>query len=304
MSDIVAVMDVRAHKAQINAIQDILRQVMMDGKHYGKIPGCGDKPVLLKPGAEKIMATFGIRPEVEVEEISEGEHRRFRVKVRALSNSGSFLGEGIGEASTAEDKYAWEKAASDEHYNETPEMDRRAKWRRGRNPYQEKQVRTNPADKANTVLKMAKKRALVDMVLTVTAASDIFEQDLDEEHLRPGDMTEQPKPISQPQRKAPAAKEPVGEQLTKQGTVTDVTQKSGTSAKGEWTKYFVHIDGAEKYATFDRELAQVAKDNHNGWVSIIYTTGKFGNDIVDLQPIDPPELQCATGGEGVNAANA
>ena len=32
----------------------------------------------------------------------------------------------------------------------------------------------------NTVLKMAKKRALVDAVLTATAASDIFTQDLED----------------------------------------------------------------------------------------------------------------------------
>ncbi|HIJ50738.1 MAG TPA: hypothetical protein HPP54_06770, partial [Nitrospinae bacterium] len=38
----------------------------------------------------------------------------------------------------------------------------------------------NPADYYNTVLKMAKKRALVDAVLTATAASDIFSQDIEE----------------------------------------------------------------------------------------------------------------------------
>ncbi len=38
----------------------------------------------------------------------------------------------------------------------------------------------NPADDYNTVLKMAKKRALVDAVLTATAASDIFTQDLED----------------------------------------------------------------------------------------------------------------------------
>ena len=28
---------------------------MKDGEHFGKIPGCGDKPTLLKPGAEKAL---------------------------------------------------------------------------------------------------------------------------------------------------------------------------------------------------------------------------------------------------------
>jgi hypothetical protein len=38
----------------------------------------------------------------------------------------------------------------------------------------------NPADYYNTVLKMAKKRAHVDAVLTATAASDIFTQDVED----------------------------------------------------------------------------------------------------------------------------
>src|SRR5690606_22905756 len=45
---------------------------------------------------------------------------------------------------------------------------------------QKKQVRTNPADVANTILKMAKKRAQVDAVITATAASDIFTQDIED----------------------------------------------------------------------------------------------------------------------------
>ncbi len=44
----------------------------------------------------------------------------------------------------------------------------------------EKVENDNPADNYNTVLKMAKKRALVDAVLTATAASDIFTQDLED----------------------------------------------------------------------------------------------------------------------------
>ena len=38
----------------------------------------------------------------------------------------------------------------------------------------------NPADYYNTILKMAKKRAYVDAIITATACSDIFTQDLEE----------------------------------------------------------------------------------------------------------------------------
>ena len=45
----------------------------------------------------------------------------------------------------------------------------------------EKVEHDNPADFYNTCLKMAKKRGLVDAVLTSTAASDIFTQDIEED---------------------------------------------------------------------------------------------------------------------------
>ena len=58
----------------------------------------------------------------------------------------------------------------------TPEDRKRIKYGK----YTAKQVRTEPADLANTVLKMACKRAQLAMTLNVTAASDIFSQDLDD----------------------------------------------------------------------------------------------------------------------------
>ena len=64
------------------------------------------------------------------------------------------------------------------------------KWQKGygdRGPGQIMQIRTEPADIVNTVLKMASKRAHIAMVINVLAASDIFAQDLEdltEEQLR------------------------------------------------------------------------------------------------------------------------
>ena len=45
-------------RAQINLIQEVMRTTMQDGQHFGKVPGCGDKPTLLKPGAEKIFPSL------------------------------------------------------------------------------------------------------------------------------------------------------------------------------------------------------------------------------------------------------
>lgn len=168
-------------KAQVQLIQEVMKAVMKDGTHYGTVPGCGNKKVLLKPGAEVLMTTFRLAVDPEVEELPTANGFSYRVKVRVTSQkTGLFLGAGIGEASTKEEKYHWRKAVNQAEYDATPEDERRVKYGSYNGKDSEiKQVMTNPADKANTVLKMAKKRALVDAVLTITAASDIFTQDLD-----------------------------------------------------------------------------------------------------------------------------
>lgn len=173
--------------AQVKTIQKIMSSLMQEGVHYGKIPGC-DQNSLYKPGSETLLSAFKISVEPEVNEIRGGDHITY--KVRAFGRhmtSGIVVGIGVGEASTAEDKYAWRAAVCDEEFEETPEDRRRIKWskKKGFNGTPDtvvsvKQVRTNPADIANTVLKMAKKRAQVDMTLTSLAASDIFTQDLED----------------------------------------------------------------------------------------------------------------------------
>jgi hypothetical protein len=92
------------------------------------------------------------------------------------------LAVGVGEASTNEEKYRWRRPVCDEEYDEAPPHQRREKWARGQGgkAYKNKQVRTSPADLANTVLKMAHKRALIHGTLLATAASSVFNQDLED----------------------------------------------------------------------------------------------------------------------------
>lgn len=182
-------------RANVNLIQEVMRDVMQDGTHYGIIPGC-KKPSLWKPGAEKIMATFRIAAEPVVEDLSSPDIFRYRVTVKGYSASGAMLGAGIGECSSDEDKYRW-RAPKPKEFENTTDDRRRIKYEADG---EAKQVRTNPADVANTILKMAKKRALVDMVLTVTAASDIFTQDIED----PEDVpAAPPKPApKEPQRRS------------------------------------------------------------------------------------------------------
>ncbi|OPY11337.1 MAG: hypothetical protein A4E67_00235 [Syntrophaceae bacterium PtaB.Bin038] len=169
-------------RAQVNLIQEVMKAVMKDGHHYGQIPGAGNKPVLFKAGAEKLLFTFRLSADPEIEDLSTGDGIRYRVRCKVYDRTGAYLGAGVGECSSDEEKYRWRAAVCKEEYDETPEDRRRMKYakRRDGGTYRIAQVRTTPADLANTILKMAKKRAQIDAALTVTAASDIFAQDLED----------------------------------------------------------------------------------------------------------------------------
>lgn len=167
-------------RAQVNLMQDVMQEVMLKDTHYGVIPGT-KQPSLYKAGAEKIMSTFRLAADPEVEQLGVDGEIHYRVKVRILSASGAFLGAGIGECSSSEEKYAWRASICDEEFEQTPENRRRTKFSKYQGKVEKKkQIRTNPADVSNTVLKMAKKRGLIDAVLTVTAASDLFTQDIED----------------------------------------------------------------------------------------------------------------------------
>lgn len=183
-----AVQDVRE---QISLIQDLMKSVMHDGEHYGKIPGCGDKPTLLKSGAEKLSMTFRLLPRYEVSERDMGKgHREFSVRCILLYGGRDFAGEGVGSCSTMESKFRFRWDATDK---DVPKeyWDSRdpallggtqfcARKQAGKWKIFQRAEHDNPADYYNTCLKMAKKRAHVDAVLTATAASDIFTQDVED----------------------------------------------------------------------------------------------------------------------------
>lgn len=210
MSETFQPLSAKAMRAQVDAIQRLMRAVMKEGEHYGRIPGTR-KPSLWKPGAEKLCAAFQIEPSFVVEDLSTPEAYRYRVKCIG-SRTGLRLGEGMGSCSSLEQRYRWRKA-SDEEFDAAPETCRRLKYGYSpetRRAYELKQVRAEHHDFENTILKMACKRAHVAMVLNVTAASDIFAQDIED---LPEDFIEalpsatavRPKAISRPRAKKPVA---------------------------------------------------------------------------------------------------
>lgn len=207
----------RLTPAQVKADYDLVLKVMGScmekEKDYGIIPGT-DKPTLYKPGAEKLMMVFKLAGRPTIEDLSTSDERRYRVQTEIIHTpSSTIVGYGVGEASTNEGKYKWRKALKEE-WDDTPEDRRRKKYGKTRDDktYTVYQVRTEPADLANTVLKMADKRSLISGVLKVTAASSAFSQDLEDldddvrEAVAQADQATMP-PIATPQRKSEAPKQ-------------------------------------------------------------------------------------------------
>ena len=182
-------MTVEDIKQHVQTIQRVLNDMMIEGTHYGTIPGT-QKPSLWKPGAELLAMAFGLRVKINDDPVPNDEGEvEYVCKVTLESRHGLFLCEGVGHYSTLMTKYRWREAVCREEFDSTPETRRRIHWKkRDGRAFAIFQVRQEPADLANTVRKMAKKSALIDAVLTCTAASDIFEQDLDDDdHTNRGD---------------------------------------------------------------------------------------------------------------------
>lgn len=253
--------------SRVRRIQEVMASLMKDGVHYGTIPGT-PKPTLYQPGAELLCLTFRIAATPRVEDLCSDETVRYRVVMQATSQvSGELLGEGVGECSSDEEKYRWRRPVCDEEWAETPESHRREKWMRGKQGhFKAKQVRTSPADVANTILKMAAKRALIAMTRTVLACSDIFAQDLEDlpEGVREAvveDETPAGKPaIQPPQRKSAPSPAPPANGNGKGLHVKGVEKKSGESNGRAWTVYIVTLSDGRRASTFDETLAtQAAK---------------------------------------------
>jgi hypothetical protein len=156
------------------AIHAIMKEAMRDGVDYGVITGCGSKPCLLKPGAEKLLMLFQVAPRVTVIDLSTPpDVYRYRVLVSLVSQAGVYLGDGVGEATSLEHKWHDKKDGTT----------------------------VNASDVCNTILKMAKKRALVDAVLTVLGASDIFTQDVDDMEPSARQQDHSTKAVSKPASK-------------------------------------------------------------------------------------------------------
>lgn len=180
-------------------VAQIQKQVLKENEHYGIIPGTNGKPTLLKPGAEKLAATFRLDPQYEIKKTDfQNGHLEYEITCQIYSiETGKRLGSGGGSCTTLESKYRYRKEAAFE-VTDLPipkdAKERKAEYRKqgfGMQKvdndwkwvkYKESTRVENPdiADTYNTVLKMAMKRAFISAILTVLAVSDMFTQDAED----------------------------------------------------------------------------------------------------------------------------
>lgn len=155
------------------AFKEFVRNDMIDGIDFGTIPNA--KPCLFKAGGEKVQMYLGLTPVYKLihREFVPNQSKKDKVWNDAVKryefvdtirnyycwewscelwNGEHKVAEGVGCANTEERKYVTQYAKS-----ETPDS------------------------LANTVMKIAKKRAFMDAILAVSGLSDMFTQDLEDD---------------------------------------------------------------------------------------------------------------------------
>jgi hypothetical protein len=185
----------------LKQLRQVMAENMTEGQDYGKVPGCGDKPGLFQPGAQKLSMMFQLSPSVNNEVVTDypNFHRGYRLIVRV--QSGSKCADGVGECSTMETKYRFRNGG-----RKCPTCGKETILQTKQGPpgffcwakkggcgakfaINDKAIteqntgrveHDNPPDFWNTVRKMAFKRAFVHAIINATNTSELWSQDLED----------------------------------------------------------------------------------------------------------------------------
>jgi len=216
----------------INRFQQVVRANMVPGQDYGVIPGT-QKPTLLKPGAEKIAKLLGLADLYDIIDRQEEWDKpffRYLVKCSLTSvASGATISEGLGECNSMESKYRWRWIGERDLPSGVDKSKLVSQERRSKTGGHWMMYRLENEDifsQVNTILKMAKKRALVDAALSAGRLSNVFTQDLEDGGII--DIPPEPKPDN-PTRTPKVKKE--GKVET---TKDNKTGTAGAETEQEW----------------------------------------------------------------------
>ncbi|MBM3934744.1 MAG: hypothetical protein FJ319_10665 [SAR202 cluster bacterium] len=258
---------VQARLTAIAEFQQLVRSTLIENYDYGTIPGT-PRPTLYKPGAEKIIQLLGFADTYEIVDKTEDWDRPlFAYTVRCTLRSmetGELVSQGIGECNSFESRYRYRNAK-----RVCPECGKEAiikgkaeygggwlcfkkndgcgaLFKDGNSAIEDQAVgRVNNddiCDQVNTLLKMAKKRAMVDAALIAGRLSDLFTQDIEDfgafsvrfENPQPEPVAAQAASTAMAARPGPARAvqhEPVQPARAESPVEVDAAREAGADAK-------------------------------------------------------------------------
>jgi hypothetical protein len=327
-------------------VREVVRQFigtqMAEGTDYGPMPGVkpkeGEPPrlVLFKPGAEKLFDLFRCKPVYRIlaksVEPAIGLYY-YEIRCRAvLRETDVVLNEGLGSASSYESRYRYRAGE-----RTCPTCKKVATLRRSATEFycwrrldgcgatyaldaptilEQKVGRVqNPdlADVANTVLKIAKKRAQVDAAIGLARVSDLFTSDLEDlpllEVALPGGA-----PVAT-EAKPPAATPTTVNEPARQAATTQPARQEAqrppapTPVPDEMERARAFARAARDRQIFDGAMATgIAAKAFHGWAETIlthtYSTNGEWTDgdrqVLEDEVVARREL---SGGNGVAPAN-
>lgn len=277
-------------------VMDLMNSVMKKDVHYGTVPGCGDKPTLLQPGAQALTLLFNVGPTFEVAKTdTEADgikgHRIFEVTCRLVNRgTGAVVGEGLGICSTLENKYRYRKSdrkcpncgkpaviKGREEYGGGWVCFKKkegcgAKFADGDSAIEKQEsgqvANTNPYDLWNTIQKIACKRALVHAALNLTGASELFTQDIEDGGYGDNGHThEADAPRTKTVENTAPSNDPVwilgtaGQDGSVRGKVKGTKiLRTGEKNGRAWTLYAVRLTDDRAFQTFSQSVYDGAGD--------------------------------------------
>lgn len=168
---------------KLDLVKTFFKTQMVKDIDFGIIPGT-DKPALFKAGAEKLCALYGFSQRVldktETRDIATGYYLAEVTVQLTHAASGIIVADGVGECSSYESKYRYRwvfESDIPKNIDKAGLVSKTFESKKTGKEYTRYRLE-NPdlIDQWNTVLKMAKKRALVDATLAATRTSGMFSQ--------------------------------------------------------------------------------------------------------------------------------
>lgn len=272
------VMTIETALVRRQTIVDFVAKIMVKDQDFGVIPGTNSKPVLLKPGAEKLCNFFGLEPRFdpieEVMDLTGQQHGEpfYYIRYRCtLTRNGVVMGVGEGSCNSWESKYRYREAQ-----RVCPTCNAQAIIK-GKEEYgggwlcwkkrggcgtqygdNDPRITSQPsgrvpnpdvADQVNTIQKMAQKRALVPATLLATSGSEFFTQDFEDN--QPSDQQNTPAQQEElAKRRIAETAQPEPELAAELQSLIDLSNKpAGRKQSLEFMlrHFSEHTDGGEVY---------------------------------------------------------